>query len=243
MDPTTNSSTTKEYTDEELRKHLDAVRQVCKGMTAITYANEKEPGIQYFLRLRDAISILQSSGFDSELLFKALQVDPIRDRQPKSDDVRTWCQVGQQLLKLGKLSNDESWANLTGRLIYETRPFKRFEMRSIKSILEGKRGRFLTYIEKAQQWSNLDDFAKSVDEDPLSALDSPSDSMRQNREPGSDLELGTHSVVSTQQTDQTLNVLDPAYGSVPSGAYNGIRNDDRSQDTLPATEQTVDVDM
>lgn len=189
MDPTTSSSITKEYTHEELKNHLDAVRQVCKGMRAITYANEKEPGIRYFLRLRDAISILQSSGYDSGILFKALQVDHNRDRQPK--DYGQWEEIGQKLLKLCELSHDDSWATFTGLVVYETRPAKRFEMRSIKRLMEGPRGRFLTYLEKAQQWLNLDDFAKQVNEESLSALEPPSVSLSQNQPSGFDPDLGT----------------------------------------------------
>lgn len=228
MDPTTSSSTTKEYTDEELKNHLDAVSKVCEGMRAITYENEKEPGIQYFLRLRDAIRILQSSGFDSELLFKALQVDHIRVRKPKDYDL--WEGVGQKLLKLCELSHDDSWATFTGLVIYETRPAKRFEMRAIKRLVEGRRGRFLTFMEKAQQWLNLDDFAKQVNEESLGALDSPSASLSQNQPSGSDRDLEPQSEVSTRQTDQTLEALEPTSGSVPSGPDDGNRISDQTMD-------------
>jgi hypothetical protein len=204
-------------------------------MMAITYENEKEPGIQYFLWLRDAIRILQKSGFDSEILFKALRVDHIRDRKPKDYDL--WEKVGQKLLKLSKLSHDDSWATFTGLVVYETRPAKRFEMRAIRRLVEGPRGRFLTFVEKAQQWSNLDDFAKSVDEESPSALESPSVSLSQNREPGSDLELGTQPTVSTQQTDHILNVLDPA-ASVGSGPDDGARMEIDHE-----SGETMDVEM
>jgi hypothetical protein len=231
MDPTTSSSTTKGYTDEELKNHLDAVSKVCEGIRAITYENEKEPGIQYFLRLRDAIRILQSSGFDSELLCKALQVDHIRDRKPKDYDL--WEGVGQKLLKLCELSHDDFWATFTGLVIYETRPAKRFEMRAIKRLVEGRRGRFLTFKEKAQQWLNLDDFAKQVNEESLSALDSRPASLSQNQSSGFDPDLGTQSAILTRQAGQGPNELDPSVSSVPSG----------SDDDHRISDQTMDVAM
>jgi hypothetical protein len=128
------------------------------------------------------------------------------------------------------LSHDDSWATFTGLVIYETRPAKRFEMRAIKRLVEGRRGRFLTFAEKAQQWLNLDDFAKQVNEESLSAHDSPSASLSQNQPSGFDPDLGTQSTIHTRQADQGPNELDPSASSVPSGSDDGDRISDQTLD-------------
>lgn len=143
MDPPTSSIAIAQYDI--------AVRQVIDGLQAVTNYTEPQDDQKYFLKLRDAIAILQASHLDPKLLRGSLESNRLRTEPQK---LSTWKSIGQRFLGHCRLELDGSWDEFTGYLIYATRQTTHIRLKDMGTWLERRKSDF-SFTNNPQQWFDL----------------------------------------------------------------------------------------